>query len=261
MSSGRDEVFSVAGKTAVVTGGARGIGRMIATGFVEAGARVYITSRSTDLCAEVAAELTAGPGDGTCLPLVADLSTEDGCVHLAAAVKEREPGLDVLVNNAGVMGELWMRTLTQAVWNEVLAVNVQAGFYLTRELLPLLTAASGAGEPSRVINVGSVDGSTTSDLDMFAYSASKAAVHHLTAHLARRLAPAVTVNALAPGPCETRMTEAVVKLFGDSIAMGIPMRRICRAEDLVGTVIFLASRAGSYVTGAVVPVDGGASTT
>jgi NAD(P)-dependent dehydrogenase (short-subunit alcohol dehydrogenase family) len=261
MSGGADDVFSVAGKTAVVTGGARGIGRMIARGFVAAGARVYVTSRSPELCAEVAAELSAPPGDGTCLPLAADLSTEEGCRLLATAVREREPRLDVLVNGAGVMGELWMRTLTQAVWHEVLAVNVQAGFFLIRDLLPLLTAASGDGEPSRVINIGSVDGSTTSDLDLFAYSASKAAVHHLTAHLARRLAPAVTVNALAPGPSETRMTEAVVKVFGESIAQGIPMRRICRAEDLVGTAIFLASRAGSYITGAVVPVDGGASTT
>lgn len=258
---GMDELFSIAGKTAVVTGGSRGVGLTIARGFVEAGAKVYIASRSAEVCDKVAAQLSDLPGAGKCVSLPADLSTEAGCRGLADAVKEREDSLDVLVNNAGVMGEMWMRRLTHAVWQEVLALNVEAGFYLTRDLLPLLKAASRDGEPSRVVNIGSVAGSTTSDLDMYAYSTSKAAVHHLTAHLARRLAPEVTVNAMAPGTYETKMTETMLKLFGESIRKGIPMQRIGRADDLVGTAIFLASRAGAYLTGAVIPVDGGASTT
>jgi NAD(P)-dependent dehydrogenase (short-subunit alcohol dehydrogenase family) len=253
-------MFSIAGKTTLVTGGSRGIGRMIAHGFVEAGAKVYITSRSEEGSDQAAAELSTLPGGGKCVGLVADLSTEDGCARLAGAVRDREEALDILVNNAGVMGQLWMRRLTQAVWQEVMAVNVQAGFFLTRDLLPLLKAASREDEPSRVINVGSESGRTTSDLDMFAYSASKAAVHHLTAHLARRLAPEVAVNALAPGTCETRMTATMLKLFGESIAKGNPMKRIATAQDVVGTAIYLASRAGSYLTGTVVPVDGGSST-
>jgi NAD(P)-dependent dehydrogenase (short-subunit alcohol dehydrogenase family) len=255
-----DELFSVAGKTIMVTGGARGVGLMIARGYVEAGAKVYLTSRSAEVGDEAAAQLSDLPGGGKCLSLVADLSTEAGCRALAAEVTEREDSLDVLVNNAGIMGELWMRKLNEAVWQEVMAVNVQAGFYLIRDLRKLLEAASRDGEPSRVINVGSVAGSTTSDLEVYAYSASKAAVHHLTAHLARRLAPAITVNAMAPGPCDTRMTETMLKLFGDAIVAGVPMKRICGPEDVVGTAIFLASRAGAYLTGTVIPIDGGAST-
>lgn len=254
-----DELFSVGGKTALVTGGVRGIGAMIARGFVEAGATVYVTSRSAEACEQASAELSALPGGGACRALTAELSTEDGCKGLAAAIKEREERLDVLVNNAGVAGDLWMRRLTQAVWQDVLAINVQAGFFLTRELLPLLKAAAAEGEPARVINVGSVAGSSTSDVDMYAYSASKAAVHHLTAHLARRLAPEVTVNALAPGLCETRMTAAALKLFGESLSKSVPMQRFCTAEDVAGAAIFLASRAGAFLTGAVVPVDGGAT--
>jgi len=256
-----DELFSVAGKTVLVTGGGRGVGLMIAGGFVDAGAKVYITSRSAEEGGVAAKQLSELPGGGTCASLTADLSTEAGCKALAKEVKEREDSLDVLVNNAGIMGELWMKKLTEAVWQDVMAINVQAGFFLVRDLRKLLEAASEDGEPSRVINVGSVSGTTTSDLDMYAYTSSKAAVHHLTAHLARRLAPLITVNALAPGVVETRMTEAMLKLFRDGVVAGVPMKRLCGAEDLVGAALFLASRAGAYVTGAVIPVDGGASTT
>jgi len=256
-----DELFSVAGKVVMVTGGCRGVGNMIARGFVESGAKVYVTARTAEAAERAAGELSGGPGGGSCVPPVADVATEEGCRALARAVREREDHLDVLVNNAGVMGELWMRKLSQPVWREVMAVNVEAGFFLTRDLRRLLEAAGADGEPARVINVGSVSGTTTTDLEMFAYSASKAAVHHLTAHLARRLAPQITVNALAPGPCDTAMTGPMLKLFGDAVVAGIPMKRICGAEDLVGTALFLASRAGAYVTGAVIPVDGGASVT
>jgi NAD(P)-dependent dehydrogenase (short-subunit alcohol dehydrogenase family) len=256
----RHELFSIAGKTALVTGGARGIGRMIAGGFVQAGAKVYVTSRSPEVCEDAAAELSELPGGGACHPLTADLSSEDGCRALAAAVKEREPSLEILVNNAGSMGDMWMRRLSSAVWREVLAVNVEAGFYLVRELLPLLKAASRDGDPARVLNMGSIAGHTTSDLDIYPYSASKAAVHHMTAHMARRLAPDVTVNALAPGFYATRLTETVLKMFGPSVVKAIPLQRIGTPEDLVGSAIFLTSRAGAFLTGAVIPVDGGSAT-
>lgn len=255
------ELFSIAGKTALVTGGARGIGRMIARGFVDAGAKVYITSRSADTGEQAAAELSKDADQGACLCLPADLSTEDGCTRLAADVQEREPRLDILVNNAGVMGNMWMRRQSGEVWREVLAVNLEAGFYLVRELLPLLQAASREGDPARVVNMGSVGGHTTSDTDVYAYSASKAAVHHMTAHMARRLAPEVTVNALAPGWYETGMTKTALKLFGHTIVQGVPMQRLGEPNDLVGAAIYLTSRAGAYLTGMVVPVDGGASTT
>lgn len=254
-------LFSIAGKTALVTGGVRGVGRMIAEGFVEAGATVYVTSRSAEVCDEAAAELTRLPGEGVCRSLPADLSSEEGCKALAEAVKEREPQLHILVNNAGLMGEMWMPRLNSAVWREVLAVNVEAGFYLVRELLPLLKAASSEGDPARVLNMGSVGGHTTSDFAIYPYSASKAAVHHLTAHLARTLAPEVTVNALAPGYFETRLTEMALKLYGPAITKGVPLRRIGEPDDLVGVSIFLASRAAAYLTGVVVPVDGGFATT
>lgn len=259
-----DELFSVEGRRVLVTGGVRGVGLMIARGLVEAGARVTITSRSASDAGDVAARLSARAGAGTagpaCRGLAAELSTEQGCRALAAAVTAREPQLDVLINNAGIMGGLDRATLDEGSWRDALAINVQAGYFLVRDLLPLLRAGAGDGEPARVINIGSVAGSTPSDLDVFAYSASKAAVHHLTAHLARRLAPEITVNALAPGPCDTRMTAPVLELFREAIVKGVPLRRLVSAPDLVGATIFLASRAGAYVTGAVLPVDGGAST-
>jgi NAD(P)-dependent dehydrogenase (short-subunit alcohol dehydrogenase family) len=258
---GWHRLFSIAGKTALVTGGVRGIGLMIAQGYVEAGATVYITSRSLDVCEKVAAELSGGPGDGVCHAIPADLSSEEGCLALAEAVKEREPRLDILVNNAGVMGEMWMGRLNSEIWREVLAVNVEASFYLVRELLPLLKAASSEGDPARVLNMGSISGHTTSDFAMYPYSASKAAVHHLTAHLARTLAPEVSVNALAPGYFETRLTETALKLYGPAITKGVPLQRIGEPDDLVGVSIFLASRASAYLTGLVVPVDGGFATT
>jgi NAD(P)-dependent dehydrogenase (short-subunit alcohol dehydrogenase family) len=252
------ELFDISGRTALVTGGVRGVGLMIARGLVSAGATVYITSRSA--CDEVAAELAELPGGGTCVGLVADLSTEAGCAELAATAAEREDHLDILVNNAGVLGDVGMGNLTQQVWQDVLAVNVQAAFFLVRDLLPLLRAGSVDGEPSRVINVGAADGSITSDLEHFAYSSSKAALHHLTSHLARTLAPELTVNAVAPGICDTRMTEDVIRHFGASVSTQVPMKRICGPDDLVSAVMFLASRAGAYVTGTVIPLDGGVST-
>jgi len=250
------KLFSVEGKVALVTGGSRGIGLMIARGFVLAGARVYIASRKADVCEEVAAELSKV---GTCHALPADLATGDGTRALAAAVKEREEALHVLVNNAGANWGAPIEEFPDSAWDKVLALNVKNVFRLTVELLGPLRAASRSGDPARVINIGSIDGLGAPLLETYAYSASKAAVHHLTRHLARRLAPEITVNAVAPGPFESKMMEATLEQFGDSIRGSNPLKRIGEPEDMAGVALYLASRAGAYLTGAVIPVDGGSS--
>ena len=251
------DLFSIAGKTAVVTGGSRGIGLMIARGFVEAGAKVYVSSRKADVCEQVAAELSTV---GECAALPADLSTEAECRRLADAVAEREERLDILVNNAGATWGAPLDQFDEAAWERVLSLNVKGVFHLTKFLVPLLEKAGSADEPARVINIGSIDGIHVPALETYSYSASKAAVHQLTRHLARRLAPAVTVNAIAPGPFESKMMAATLDAFGDQIAASAPLKRIGRPDDMAGTAIFLASRAGAYLTGAVIPVDGGIAT-
>jgi NAD(P)-dependent dehydrogenase (short-subunit alcohol dehydrogenase family) len=251
------DLFSIAGKTALVTGGSRGIGKMIATGFVQAGANVYVSSRKADACDVLAAELSE---IGSCTSLPADLSTEPGCRALAAALTEREPELHILVNNAGNTWGAPFETFDDAAWDRVLALNVKGVFHTTKFLTPLLQAASGPDDPARVINIGSIDGIHVPVLETYSYSASKAAVHQLTRHLAKRLAPSITVNAIAPGPFESKMMAATLEAFGEQIAASAPLRRIGRPDDVAGTAIFLASRAGAYLTGAVIPVDGGIAT-
>ena len=251
------DLFSIAGKTALVTGGSRGIGRMIATGFVEAGAKVYVSSRKAEACEEVAAELSDGRASASSLP--ADLSTESGCRGLAAALAEREDRLDILVNNAGATWGAPLEEFDEAAWDRVLALNVKGVFHTTKFLLPLLRAAATARDPARVINIGSIDGIHVPVLETYSYSASKAAVHQLTRHLAKKLAPEITVNAIAPGPFESKMMAATLEAFGEQIAAGAPLKRIGRPDDMAGAAIFLASRAGAYLTGAVIPVDGGMS--
>jgi NAD(P)-dependent dehydrogenase (short-subunit alcohol dehydrogenase family) len=248
------DLFSVEDKVTVVTGGSRGIGLMIARGFVEAGARVTISSRRADACEAVAAELSQV---GRCTSLPADLSTEEGCRRLADQLAEREDRLDVLVNNAGATWGAPLADFDEAAWERVLALNVKGVFHLTKFLLPLLRAAGTAEDPARVINIGSIDGIHVPVLETYSYAASKAAVHQLTRHLARRLAPEVTVNAIAPGPFESKMMAATLEAFGEQIAAAAPLRRIGRPDDMAGTAIYLASRAGAYLTGAVIPVDGG----
>ncbi len=251
------DLFSVAGKTALVTGGSRGIGLMIATGFIEAGAKVYISSRKAEVCDAVAAELSVA---GQCISLPADLSTEAGCRGLAGELADREDRLHILVNNAGATWGAPLADFDDAAWDRVLDLNVKGVFHTTKFLVPLLQAAGTAEEPARVINIGSIDGIHVPILDTFSYSASKAAVHQLTRHLARKLAPTVTVNAIAPGPFESKMMAATLDAFGDQIAAGAPLKRIGRPDDMAGTAIFLASRAGAYLTGAIIPVDGGIAT-
>ena len=251
------DLFSLEGRTAVVTGGSRGIGRLIARGFIDAGARVYISSRQADVCEEVAAELSR---HGTCVALPSDLSSEDGCRALADAVAEREDSLDILVNNAGATWGVPMAEHDAASWDRVLNLNVQGVFHTTKFLRPLLDAAGTAEEPSRVINIGSIDGIQVPMLETYSYSSSKAAVHQLTRHLARHLAPSITVNAIAPGPFESKMMAATLDAFGDQIAASAPLKRIGRPDDMAGVSVFLASRAGAYLTGAIIPVDGGIAT-
>ena len=252
------DLFSISGKTALVTGGSRGIGLMIARGFVESGATVYISSRKADVCEQVAAELSQS---GTCVALPADLSTEDECRRLAGEVTERTGGrLDILVNNAGATWGSPLADYDEAAWERVLALNVKGVFHLTKFLVPALQAAGTADEPARVVNIGSIDGIHVPILETYAYSASKAAVHQLTRHLARALAPTVTVNAIAPGPFESKMMAATLESFGEQIAASAPLKRIGRPDDMAGTALFLTSRAGAYLTGAIIPVDGGIAT-
>jgi NAD(P)-dependent dehydrogenase (short-subunit alcohol dehydrogenase family) len=250
------DLFDISGKTAVVTGGSRGIGLMIARGFVEAGAKVYVSSRKAEVCEQVAAELGE---QGECVAVPADLSREDECRRLADEVGDREGGrLDILVNNAGATWGAPLDEFDDAAWDRVLDLNVKGVFHLTRFLRPALAAAGTHDDPSRVVNIGSVDGIRVPSLETYSYSAAKAAVHQMTRVLAKRLAPDnITVNAIAPGPFESKMMAATLEAWGDAIVEEIPLRRIGRPSDMAGAAIFLCSPAGSYVTGTVLPVDGG----
>jgi NAD(P)-dependent dehydrogenase (short-subunit alcohol dehydrogenase family) len=251
------DLFSITGKTALVTGGSRGIGRMIAGGFVGAGARVYISSRNAEAGEAAAAELSEV---GECFSLPADLSTESGCRGLAEELARREDRLHVLVNNSGNTWGAPLEEFDDAAWERVLSLNVKGVFHTTKFLLPLLEAAATDDDPARVVNIGSIDGIHVPTLETYSYSASKAAVHQLTRHLARKLAPRITVNAIAPGPFQSKMMAATLDAFGAQIAASAPMKRIGRPDDMAGAAIYLASRAGAYLTGVILPVDGGIAT-
>jgi NAD(P)-dependent dehydrogenase (short-subunit alcohol dehydrogenase family) len=250
------DLFDLTGKTALVTGGTRGIGLMIARGLLDAGASVTISSRGAEACEQARQEL-APHGDVTAVP--ADLSTEAECQRLAATVTGP---LNILVNNAGATWGAPLMEFPESAWDKVLDLNLKSPFFLTRALLARLEEAATDDDPARVINIGSIDGLRVPALPTYSYSSSKAAVHMLTKVLAKELGPKrITVNAIAPGPFESKMMAATLDAFGEAIAASAPLGRIGRPDDMAGAAVFLSSRAGSYVTGAILPVDGGIATT
>jgi NAD(P)-dependent dehydrogenase (short-subunit alcohol dehydrogenase family) len=249
-----DALFSVAGKVALVTGGSSGIGAMIARGLVERGAKTYIVGRNIDNCNATAAELSLL---GQCIALPGDLSSTAGIAAVVAALKLQETSLNILVNNAGAMYEAPLDEFNEDGWDDVIDLNLKSVFFLTQKLLPLLRAGATEDAPASVINIGSVGGLRVGPKENYSYQAAKAGLHHLTGSLAKRLGPEhVTVNAIAPGFFLSRLTQ-IPEAMLPTILAAVPRRRIGKADDIVGTVLYLAGRAGSFVTGAVIPVAGG----
>lgn len=256
-----EDLFGLSDKTAVVTGGSRGIGEMIAEGLVDAGASVIITARKADALHATADRLNAAGGDVTAI--AGDMATPEGIEAFAAAVKERTDKLDILVNNAGASWGAPLGEYPIDGWDKVMNVNVRGIYYLTEALVDQLRAAGTESDPASVINIGSVDGLRACDLEHYAYSTSKAAVHHLTRQLAKRLAREhVRVNAIAPGPFESKMMAFALSSDDAraAIAESVPVGRIGVPDDMAGAAIFLASKAGSYLTGTTIPVGGGIAT-
>jgi NAD(P)-dependent dehydrogenase (short-subunit alcohol dehydrogenase family) len=250
-------LFGLEKKVALITGGAHGMGRMIAAGFIRAGAKVYITSRKSEVVAAAAAELNQV---GECVGIAADLNTPESMTVLSEQIKSREPKLNILVNNAGRTWGAPLESFPDKAWQAVMTVNVQGPFTLVRDLLPALKSAATPEDPSRVINIGSLAGLRAEPLHAYSYSASKAAVHHLSRILARDLAgSSITVNSIIPGYFPTQMTAHIQREEGtlQELLNRVPLRRLGHPDDIVGACVFLASRAGSYVTGAELVVDGG----
>jgi 2-deoxy-D-gluconate 3-dehydrogenase len=260
-----DDLFSVAGKKVLVTGGSRGIGEMIAAGFLANGAEVTISSRKAEVCDATATRLAAEFG-GTCTSLPADLSTVEGADDLARRLGEQWDHLDVLVNNAGASWGAKIDEFPEAGWDKVMDTNVKGVFFLTKALLPLLEAEATPDEPSRIVNIGSIDGLSTPTFDTWSYGPSKAAVHALSRQMAARLLRRnILVNAIAPGPFPTWMLSTGVGTGGDvegtdwdAIGRAMPRGRVGTPEDIAGLTIFLCSRAGAFTVGDVITCDGGA---
>ncbi|NNK17145.1 MAG: SDR family oxidoreductase [Sulfitobacter sp.] len=253
-------LFGLDGKVALVTGGATGIGRMAAEALVRAGATVLMASRKQGACAAVAEELNALGASGKAIGFEGDVGSEEGVDALVAAVKERTDTLDILMNNAGISWGAPLGEFPYHAWEKVMSVNVTGLFHLTQALLPMLTASGSVDDPARVINVGSVMGEREMGDGAYSYSASKAAVHHLTRILGKELSGhAVTVNALAPGPFVSRMTAFATadENTREKVGKDVPMKRVGRDEDIAGCMLFLCGKGGAYVTGAIIPVSGG----
>ncbi len=258
------DLFSIEGKTALVTGGSRGIGEMIAAGFLANGAKVYLSSRKADVCDATAERLRKTYG-GECISIPANLADLDGIEAVAKVMSQRETQLDILVNNAGVSWGAPLDEFPEVGWDKVMDTNVKGYFFLTQKLLPLLRAAASAERPARVINVGSIDGIKTPVFDTFSYGPSKAAAHNLTRVLAAHLAKDhIRVNAIAPGPFPTYMLSTGVGGGGDventdwdAVAQRNPSGRVGTPEDVAGIAIFLSSRASDFTTGEVITCDGG----
>jgi NAD(P)-dependent dehydrogenase (short-subunit alcohol dehydrogenase family) len=256
--SSHAELFDLTGKRALVTGGTRGIGLMMARGLLQAGARVVVSSRKADACEQARADLSEF---GDVQAIAADLSRHDECTRLADLVTA-DGELHILVNNAGATWGEPIESFPDSAWDKVLDLNVKSPFWMVQALLPALKAAGTAEDPARVVNIGSIDGLRVSSMPTYSYASSKAALHQLTRVLARELGPQyVTVNAVAPGPFPSKMMAATLETYGDAIAEAAPLRRIGRDDDMAGIAVFLTSRAGSYLTGAIIPVDGGIYTT
>lgn len=246
-------LFGLDGKIALITGGSRGIGAMFVEGFLAAGAeRVYISARKADQIAAAVEKF----GDRV-VGIPGDVSTVEGCKALAAEITAREGRLDILVNNAGAAWGAPFEEFPESGWDKVMDVNVKGPFFLTQALYPLLKAAGASGHPAKVINVGSIDGLRLNPWDTYSYHASKSAILYLTKRLAARLIrDNIVVTAIAPGAFESEMNRAA-RDHGDEVAKGIPARRIGTPEDMAATAIYLASRAGDYVIGETIAVDGG----
>ena len=251
------ELFDVSGKVAIVTGGSRGIGEMIASGFLANGVKVYITARTEAALIETAKELSE-MHSGDCIPVPCDLSTMDGIDEFVSFIKSKEDHIDFLINNAGASWGEPYAEYAEKGWDKVMDLNVKSIFYLTQKLTPMLKINSSLENPSRVINIGSVDGLNVPVIEAYAYGTSKAAVHHLTRILAKKLVDEnILVNAIAPGPYESMMLGAAVNHDYSFIESRNPRKRIGSPEDIAGLAIFLCSRAGAYTVGAIIPSDGG----
>ena len=246
-------LFSVKGRVALVTGGSAGIGRMIATGLAAAGARVYLCARGADKVAKAASEM-----DGDVIGLSADVSTLDGIAALVAEIRGREGALHILVNNAGTLTDAPIDTFSEDQWDDVIGLNLKTPFFLMQKLLPLLRAGATAERPSNVINIGSVGALKIGPREVYSYQASKGAIHWLTRSLAKKLgSDNITVNAIAPGFFESDMTVITDDAMRKMVESMVPRGRTGTPEDVAGAAIYLASRAGAYVTGSVIPVEGG----
>jgi NAD(P)-dependent dehydrogenase (short-subunit alcohol dehydrogenase family) len=250
-----NQLFSVVGKVAVVTGGSRGIGAMIAKGFVDNGVKTYITSRKMS---ELNATAKLLSEFGECIPIPSDLSSAEGIAEFANIIKEKEPALHILVNNAGAAWGESIDTFPESGWDKVMDLNVKSPFFLTQQLLPSLRHASNTEDPARVINITSINGITNPKMTNYSYSASKAALIHLTRHLAADLVKDnINVNSIAPGFFPSKMTAFLVNHHAQEVAASIPRGRIGIPEDIAGTAIYLSSRASSWMTGQTLVLDGG----